>query len=38
MEGAQYRANCLPEPREPFKRDTVDLDTILMIFHLRPKK
>ena len=25
MEGARYRANCLPEPREPFKRDTVDL-------------
>ena len=25
MGGARYRANCLPGPREPFKRDTVDL-------------
>ena len=24
MGGARYRANCLPLPREPFKRDTVD--------------
>ena len=23
--GAPYRANCLSEPREPFKRDTADL-------------
>ena len=25
MEEARYRANCLPAPREPCKRDTVDL-------------
>ena len=25
MERARYRANCLPGPREPFKRDNVDL-------------
>ena len=26
-EGARYRANCLPVPRDPFKRDTVYLGT-----------
>ena len=25
MGAARYRANCLPVPREPFKRDTVNL-------------
>ena len=25
MGGARYRANCLPGPREPLKRDTADL-------------
>ena len=24
MEEARYRANCLPGPREKFKRDTMD--------------
>ena len=25
MGGARYRGNCLPGPREPFKRGAVDL-------------
>ena len=25
MGGARYQANCLPGPRKPFKRETLDL-------------